>query len=140
MRLICITLVPYQTQLVSLSHSLSVVSLAGRFDAFSASLTDFPSLPLSFYLFSLNHSPTLKTPHKQKANRSSTLLDMHSKAADEAKKSGKSGDEGPAPIWDRDLHMNVMGKLMDDKSRTASIMDAKGLGSRFGHGKGGAFS
>ncbi|KAL7414220.1 hypothetical protein BDY24DRAFT_386244 [Mrakia frigida] len=75
-----------------------------------------------------------------KANRSSTLLDMHSKAADDAKKSGKGADDGPPPIWDRDLHMNVTGKLMDDKSRTASIMDAKGLGSRFGHGKGGAFS
>ncbi|CED83728.1 Uncharacterized conserved protein [Phaffia rhodozyma] len=76
--------------------------------------------------------------YHNKKHRGSSLLDIHGKSVEDAKKKGKDG--GPPPIWDRDLHMSVGGKLMDDKDRTAKILDAQGLGSRFGHAKGGAYS
>jgi hypothetical protein len=36
--------------------------------------------------------------------------------------------------------MGVTGRLMDEKDRAKTIRDARGLGDRFGHGKGGAYS
>jgi hypothetical protein len=47
-----------------------------------------------------------------------TLLEQH---AEQAKKRKKKDDE-PQPIWDRDLHMSVGGKLMDDKDRKAQYV------------------
>ncbi|KAG8926156.1 hypothetical protein FRC03_010733 [Tulasnella sp. 419] len=71
-----------------------------------------------------------------KKNRSESLLEMHSKA--EAKKA-KNEDEAPPAIWDRDRDMGLGGRLMDEKSRSKLIKDARGLGDRFGHSKGGSY-
>ncbi|KAG9014751.1 hypothetical protein FRB94_010598 [Tulasnella sp. JGI-2019a] len=70
-----------------------------------------------------------------KKNRGQTLLDMHSKAAP----SKDSKDSAPAAIWDRDRDMSFTGRLMDEKSRSKLVKDAKDLGSRFGRGTSGGF-
>ncbi|KZP26086.1 hypothetical protein FIBSPDRAFT_679698, partial [Athelia psychrophila] len=68
--------------------------------------------------------------------RSTALLDLHAKEGAGAKEEGKEKDAG---IWDRDRDMGLGGRLMDDKTRAKIVADAKGLGDRFGAGKGGGF-
>lgn len=66
--------------------------------------------------------------------RSETLLQMHSKVASaiEVQEKEKKDAEG---IWDHSRDMALSGRLMDDKTRSKVIMDAKGLGDRFGSSK-----
>ncbi|KAG8874012.1 hypothetical protein FRB98_008679 [Tulasnella sp. 332] len=71
-----------------------------------------------------------------KNNRGTTLLDMHSKAAASSK---DAKDSAPAAIWDRDRDMSLTGRLMDERSRSKLVKDAKDLGSRFGRGTSGGF-
>lgn len=70
----------------------------------------------------------------QASHRAAPLLETH------ASSNPKADDKDAAPvIWDRDLHMGVKGRLMDEKDRHQAIKDAKALGDRFGHGRGGAY-
>jgi len=71
-----------------------------------------------------------------KKNRGQTLLDIHSKAAASSK---DTKDSAPAAIWDRDRDMSLTGRLMDERSRSKLVKDAKDLGSRFGRGTSGGF-
>jgi len=77
-----------------------------------------------------------KVQEYNKQKRGETLLDMHAKSA---ASSTDREDAAPAAIWDRDRDMAVGGRLMDDRSRSKLINDAKGLGSRFGRGASGGF-
>lgn len=76
--------------------------------------------------------PRIELTSAQSSHRSAPLLDAHASTAP------KSEDSAPV-IWDRDLHMGVKGRLMDEKDRSQAIKDAKQLGDRFGHGRGGAY-
>jgi len=60
---------------------------------------------------------------------------MHQAA--QARLPSKEEDE---VIWDRDRDMGSGGKLMDQKSRSKLIQDAKSLGDRFGSSKRGAYN
>lgn len=86
---------------------------------------------LFFFLFNARSALS-----PQSAHRGASLLDSHSKAT--ADKTGDDANASPA-IWDRDLHMGVRGKRMDEKDRSQAIRDAKSLGDRFGHGRGGSY-
>jgi len=66
--------------------------------------------------------------------RGETLLDQHKSASSSKDKDGKF--EG---IWDRDRDMSLGGRLMDEKTRSKMVHDAKSLGDRFGTGKSGGF-
>lgn len=102
-------------------------------------LPPFPCVFVCICVLPFTNTPPPAPPFtfSQKKHRGHSLLDLHGQSIERSKKDGK---DGPPPIWDRDLHMSVGGKLMDDKDRKAQILDAKGLGSRFGHAKGGAYS
>jgi len=67
-----------------------------------------------------------------KATRGQTLVAMHAPAP-------TNPDEAPPGIWDHSRDMALSGRLMDEGSRQKMLRDAKGLGDRFGHGKGGGF-
>ncbi|KAF8603148.1 hypothetical protein BDV93DRAFT_523512 [Ceratobasidium sp. AG-I] len=67
-----------------------------------------------------------------KATRGQTLVAMHAPAATDP-------DEAPPGIWDHSRDMALSGRLMDEGSRQKMLRDAKGLGDRFGHGRGGGF-
>ncbi|KZT42867.1 hypothetical protein SISSUDRAFT_1069269 [Sistotremastrum suecicum HHB10207 ss-3] len=70
-----------------------------------------------------------------KSARAKTLLDEHASSIAKAPKK----DEEPAGIWDHTRDMGLGGRLMDDKSRSRAIQDAKGLSDRFGGSKGGSW-
>lgn len=67
--------------------------------------------------------------------RSTALLDLHASSSSKDKDSEQKA-EG---IWDRDRDMSLGGRLMDEKTRSKIVQDAKGLGDRFGAGKGGGY-
>ncbi|KAG8745450.1 hypothetical protein FRC10_007993 [Ceratobasidium sp. 414] len=69
--------------------------------------------------------------HNQQT-RAQPLVAMHAPAA-------PNPDEAPPGIWDHSRDMALSGRLMDEKSRQRMLKDAKGLGDRFGHGRGGGF-
>ena len=75
--------------------------------------------------------------------RGSSLLEQHERtsARAEAEKAGRGGDDEDEPpaIWDHGRDMALGGRLMDDKSRSKFIQEARGLGDRFGSGKSGGF-
>ncbi|KII86248.1 hypothetical protein PLICRDRAFT_164662 [Plicaturopsis crispa FD-325 SS-3] len=66
--------------------------------------------------------------------RGSTLVDMHEKGS-----APEAGDDAKKGIWDHSRDMSLGGRLMDDKTRSKMLQDAKGLGDRFGTGKSGGF-
>ncbi|KAK0239975.1 hypothetical protein EDD85DRAFT_949830 [Armillaria nabsnona] len=67
--------------------------------------------------------------------RGSALVDAHAKSAGQ-----KDDEEDPSKaIWDHTRDMSIGGRLMDDSTRHKMLRDAKGLGDRFGAGKGGSF-
>lgn len=69
--------------------------------------------------------------------RGPSLLDQH---ADKLAKKKQNGEDDDAPaIWDHDRDMGVTGRLLTDQERSRKIKEARGLGDRFGHGKGGAY-
>lgn len=70
-----------------------------------------------------------------KKTRSTALLDLHA-AGSSKDKDSEQKFEG---IWDRDRDMSLGGRLMDEKTRGKIVQDAKGLGDRFGAGRGGGF-
>ena len=51
----------------------------------------------------------------------------------------KDEDESAKAIWDHSRDMSLGGRLMDDGKRKKLLLDAKGLGDRFGAGSGGGF-
>ncbi len=62
-------------------------------------------------------------------------MDAHAKSA-----GTKDDEEDPSKaIWDHTRDMSIGGRLMDDSTRHKMLRDAKGLGDRFGAGKGGSF-
>ncbi|KAF9481238.1 hypothetical protein BDN70DRAFT_876550 [Pholiota conissans] len=65
--------------------------------------------------------------------RGAALVDQH---ADGTKKAPESDVPG---IWDHSRDMGLGGRLMDDDKRNKMLKEAKGLGDRFGSGKGGGF-
>jgi len=65
--------------------------------------------------------------------RGAALVDQH---ADGSKT--PAGPEVPG-IWDHSRDMGLGGRLMDDDKRNKMLKEAKGLGDRFGSGKGGGF-
>ncbi|XP_006454954.1 hypothetical protein AGABI2DRAFT_190125 [Agaricus bisporus var. bisporus H97] len=70
-----------------------------------------------------------------KKSRGASLVEQHSSK-------GKAGDEdedSEKAIWDHSRDMSIGGRLMDDHKRNRMIREAKGLGERFGSGKGGSF-
>jgi len=69
--------------------------------------------------------------------RGVTLLDQHKSSS--ASSSGKDNEEKFEAIWDRDRDMSLGGRLMDEKTRSKIVHDAKSLGDRFGAGKSGGF-
>lgn len=69
---------------------------------------------------------------KQKL-RGPSLVQQHSS------KTGDGDDESEKAIWDHSRDMSLGGRLMDDHKRNQMIREAKGLGDRFGSGKGGSF-
>lgn len=71
----------------------------------------------------------------QTSTRGASLLEQHQKK----KAEGKDEDDFQ-PIWDREKHMGVTGRLLTDQERSQKIRDARGLNDRFGHGKGGAYA
>ncbi|KIR58544.1 hypothetical protein I314_05792 [Cryptococcus bacillisporus CA1873] len=72
-----------------------------------------------------------------KYNRGPSLLNQH---ADKLAKKKQNGEDDDAPaIWDHDRDMGVTGRLLTDQERSRKIKEARGLGDRFGHGKGGAY-
>lgn len=85
-------------------------------------------------LFSLSFIWNLTVVYQRKT-RGSTLVDMHAKGSSSKK------DEGAKPegIWDHSRDMSLGGRLMDDKTRSKMLQDAKSLGDRFGTGKSGGF-
>lgn len=70
----------------------------------------------------------------QRKIRGSALIDAHAK-------SSKEGEDDPKAslIWDHGRDMSLGGRLMDDDKRNKMIKEAKGLGDRFGAGKGGGY-
>lgn len=91
------------------------------------------SIPVSIF-------PTLADSdiQSQKSSRSHTLLDMHHDSSS-SKDNNKDDKDGPPGIWDHSRDMAMGGRLMDDKQRGKLIADARGLGDRFGSGKGGGY-
>lgn len=69
----------------------------------------------------------------QRKKRGAALVDQH---ADGSKKPAESEVPG---IWDHSRDMGLGGRLMDDDKRNKMLKEAKGLGDRFGSGKGGGF-
>lgn len=85
-------------------------------------------------LFSMHFKATIDYPLKKKS-RGASLVEQHSSK-------GKAGDEdedSEKAIWDHSRDMSLGGRLMDDHKRNRMIREAKGLGERFGSGKGGSF-
>ncbi|KAF7969746.1 hypothetical protein HWV62_26110 [Athelia sp. TMB] len=66
--------------------------------------------------------------------RATALLDMHASGSKD-----KDAEQKAEGIWDRDRDMSLGGRLMDEKTRSKIVQDAKGLGDRFGAGKGGGY-
>ena len=62
-------------------------------------------------------------------------MDVHTKVISTA----TSSKDEPHAIWDHGRDMSLGGRLMDDTTRKKMVNDAKGLGERFGTGKGGGF-
>lgn len=79
-----------------------------------------------------------KIQEHNRSKRGESLLDLHSKSQSSSKKKSDK-DEAPPAIWDRDRDMGLKGRLMDERSRSKLIQDAKDLGSRFGASKGGSY-
>ena len=71
----------------------------------------------------------------QRKARPESLLNLH-KSIPTSSKDGDGKFEG---IWDRDRDMSLGGRLMDEKTRSKILKDAKSLGDRFGAGKSGGF-
>lgn len=71
---------------------------------------------------------------KQKL-RGPSLVEQHSSKH----KAGDEDDESEKAIWDHSRDMSIGGRLMDGDKRNQMIREAKGLGERFGSGKGGSF-
>ncbi|KAL1410944.1 hypothetical protein Q8F55_001887 [Vanrija albida] len=69
------------------------------------------------------------------STRGASLLEQHQK-----KKAAGPDEDDFQPIWDREKHMGVTGRLLTDQERSQKIRDARGLNDRFGHGKGGAYA
>lgn len=70
-----------------------------------------------------------------KKRRGAALVDQHA-----TNKKDKGDDEKEVPgIWDHSRDMGLGGRLMDDDKRKKMLQEAKGLGDRFGSGKGGGF-
>ncbi|TXT13590.1 hypothetical protein VHUM_00957 [Vanrija humicola] len=69
------------------------------------------------------------------STRGASLLEQHQK-----KKAASKDEDDFQPIWDREKHMGVTGRLLTDQERSQKIRDARGLNDRFGHGKGGAYA
>jgi hypothetical protein len=72
----------------------------------------------------------------QRSKRGDSLIEQHSAATAATK---PDTDGLPAAIWDHGRDMALSGRLMDDKQRDRIVKDSKGLGDRFGSGKGGSF-
>ncbi|KAF9440452.1 hypothetical protein P691DRAFT_740115 [Macrolepiota fuliginosa MF-IS2] len=66
--------------------------------------------------------------------RGPSLVDQHS-----TRTQPEDEDESKKGIWDHARDMSVGGRLMDDGKRKQMIRESKGLGDRFGSGKGGSF-
>lgn len=62
------------------------------------------------------------------------MIDQHAETG--KKTPGESEIPG---IWDHSRDMGLGGRLMDDEKRSKMLKEAKGLGDRFGSGKGGGF-
>ncbi|KAG1741878.1 uncharacterized protein EDB91DRAFT_1026366, partial [Suillus paluster] len=73
--------------------------------------------------------------HTRKA-RGSALVEKHIEREKEEEKHKQSE---PSVIWDHERDMSLGGRLMDDKQRKKMLLDAKGLGERFGSGRSGGF-
>lgn len=70
----------------------------------------------------------------QQKLRGPSLLEQHA-----AQKKPEDEDESKKVIWDHARDMAIGGRLMDDDKRNQMIRESKGLGERFGSGKGGSF-
>lgn len=65
---------------------------------------------------------------------------MHAKATSSAKLTKEEEEEkAKAGVWDHGRDMGLGGRLMDEGKRKQIVNDAKGLSSRFGHGKSGGY-
>ncbi len=73
--------------------------------------------------------------YSQKVARPASLFEMHQAA--QAQQPDKEENDA---IWDRDRDMGSGGRLMDQKTRSKLIQDAKSLGDRFGSSKRGAYN
>jgi hypothetical protein len=69
----------------------------------------------------------------QRSKRGAALVEQHGAGLK------PDADAPPAAIWDHGRDMALSGRLMDDAQRARIIKDSKGLGDRFGAGKGGSF-
>lgn len=71
-----------------------------------------------FFYFSIRTHVYFPPPPSKSKTRNMTLLEQH---AEQEKKRKKTQSDEAQPIWDRDLHMSVGGRLMDDKDRKAQL-------------------
>ncbi|KAG2340302.1 hypothetical protein BDR05DRAFT_890106 [Suillus weaverae] len=74
--------------------------------------------------------------HTRKA-RGSALVESHILEREKEEETHKQSES--SVIWDHERDMSLGGRLMDDKQRQKLLRDAKGLGERFGSGRGGSF-